>query len=108
MHATQIVAYSFRAELYAPSAILDALPTGEGETYDGWAHPESVKPRTLEAIEESLRELALSFGIDRDDEHSFDSDDFPKVVFASQIDDWSEETLIDSEGMHATFEDYYA
>jgi hypothetical protein len=107
MHSTRIVAYTFRADTYAPSAILAALPTGDGEDYDGWGYPESAMPRTNAAVEESLNELALAFGINRSDEYTFDSDTFPKVVFAHQVDDWETESLIDSSGEYVTFAEYY-
>jgi hypothetical protein len=96
MNATQIVAYTFRADTYAPAAILAALPTGDGELYNA------------AEVETALDELALAFGIDRADECTFDSADFPKVVFASQVDDWNEESLIDASGEHVTFAEYYA
>ena len=36
-------------------------------------------------VEDLLDIVAKSRGIDREDEHSFDSDEFPKVVFLDQI-----------------------
>jgi hypothetical protein len=80
--ATDIVAYTFQAEQYCPEHIIGALPTGEGEPFDGWALAEGAAPMSAE---ENLNELAAAFGIDRMDEHSFDSGDFPKVVFDSQV-----------------------
>lgn len=81
MHATDIVAYTFNADTYHPWCILDVLPTGPGEAYDGWALAEGFRMST----EDSLSEIAAAFGIDRMDEGSFDSGDFPKVVFAYQV-----------------------
>lgn len=107
MNSTEIVAYTFRADTYAPAAILAALPTGDGELYDGWGFARGAEPRNAAEVETVLDELALAFGIDRADECTFDSDDFPKVVFASQVDDW-DESLIDASGEHVTFAEYYA
>ena len=36
--------------------------------------------------EDVLDQCAGASAIDRDDEHSFDSDEFPKVVFLHQLD----------------------
>ena len=80
MRATDIVGYTYKADLYCPVCIVGMLPTGPGEEFDGWALAEGVRMST----EENLTEIAAAFGIDRMDEETFDSDDFPKVVFASQ------------------------
>lgn len=80
MQAWTIVGYTFNADNYCPSCIIDALPTGDGEKYDGWAG-------TLVTYEEALEEIAIAFGIDREDEASFDSGDFPKAIFASDVED---------------------
>lgn len=82
MRATEIAAYTFATEIYCPSCIVKALPTGEGEAYDGWGLAAGV---TM-SPEDNLNEIAHAFGIDRGDEHSFDSGDFPKVVFADGLD----------------------
>jgi hypothetical protein len=41
------------------------------------------------SVEDNLDEIASdpSYPINRNDEHSFDSDVFPKVVFSSQLED---------------------
>lgn len=79
--AWDVIGYTFQAETLCSSCVIDALPTCEGEAFDGWA---DVTGRM--GAEENLNELAAAFGIDRMDEHSFDSGDFPKVIFASQVD----------------------
>lgn len=78
MHATTIVGYTYRADFFCPACIIEQLPTGDGEAFDGWALADGVTMST----EDNLDEIAAAFGIDRDDETSFDSDEFPKVVFA--------------------------
>lgn len=77
----EIAAYAYGAELLCPGCTIEALPTGEGERFDGWALAEGVRM----SAEDNLSELALAFGIDRDDESTFDSDDFPKVVFLDSL-----------------------
>ena len=79
MSATTVIGYAYRAALYCPGCVVGALPTGPGEAYDGWALAPGVRMGT----EANLDEIAHAFGIDRHDEHTYDSDDFPKVVFAS-------------------------
>lgn len=80
--AWHISAYVYGAEVLCPECTIKALPTGPGQEYDGW---KDVTGRMT--AEENLSELAYAFGIDRSDEQSFDSDDFPKIVFSSDLAD---------------------
>lgn len=80
--AWHISAYTFQADTYCPDCIMAVLPTGDGERYDGWA----LSAGSL-TTEKNLDEIAIAFGIDRYDEKTFDSGDFPKVVLSSQIED---------------------
>ena len=82
--AWDIVGYTFQADTYCPDCIIGALPTGEGQAYDGWALAPGADPMSTE---DNLNEIAAAFQIDRQDERSFDSGDFPKVIFSSQIQD---------------------
>lgn len=77
-----IAGYTYRAENLCPACTIKALPTGEGEAFDGWADATGCM-----TAEENLSELAAAFGIDRMDESSYDSGDFPKVVFSDQLED---------------------
>jgi hypothetical protein len=81
MSATDIVGYTFNADNYCPDCIIAVLPTGDGEAFDGWALAKGVRMST----EDNLHEIAAAFGIDWTDEHSFDSSEFPKVIFDSQL-----------------------
>lgn len=81
MRADTILAYTYRAAIYCPKCIVDQLPTGNNEQFDGWA----LTPGAYMTTEDNLNELAAAFGLDRTDERSFDSDDFPKVVFACEL-----------------------
>lgn len=67
-----IVGYHYKADLYCPDCILDLC--SEGEEY----YP-------LDTVESNLDRYAKRLGIDREDERSFDSDVFPKVIFRDQL-----------------------
>lgn len=84
MRLTAIVAYTFNADLYCPGCIGEALPTGEGEKYDGWAMVKADWMGDVTA-EDNLDEIAAAFQIDRADEESFDSGDFPKIVLGADL-----------------------
>lgn len=77
-HSTDIVGYVFKADTYCPDHVEDAVTSTEA--YDGW---KLVEPVTM-PTEDSLNEIAAAFQIDRYDESSFDSDEFPKVIFRDQ------------------------
>lgn len=72
MHATDIVAYTYQAETLCPGCTLDALNVPAGL-------------RAEQSCESILETLAVAQGIDCRDLRSFDSGDFPKVVFADQV-----------------------
>jgi hypothetical protein len=72
----RIIGYTYQAESYCPRCIVKVLPTGPDGTFDGWGLAPGVRMST----EANLDEIAAAFGIDRRDEHSFDSSDFPKVI----------------------------
>jgi hypothetical protein len=81
MHALpdDIVGYTFNAETYCPGHIIDALPTGEGGAFEGWALAAGIHM----SVEDNLDEVAASFVINRADESSFDDGEFPKVILRS-------------------------
>lgn len=72
---TDIVAYTYSAEELCPNCTVTKL----GGT------PTDI--RVAGSVEALLDRTATTLGIDREDERSFDSGDFPKVVFADQIDE---------------------
>lgn len=80
--AWDIAAYTYRASIYCPTCIIASLPTGPDGAFYGWKDV-SIPPMSAE---DNLDEIAAAFGIDRQDEYSFDSDDFPKVIFVDQTD----------------------
>jgi hypothetical protein len=77
-----VVGYVYRADVYCPTHTIEKLKTGPGEDFDGWALAEGTRM----TAEENLDELALAFGIDREDERSFDTDYFPKVILRVDCD----------------------
>jgi hypothetical protein len=79
-----IAGYTFRADNYCTECIIKVLPTGPDEAFDGWALAEGADQMSTE---DNLDEIAAAFSIDRMDERTFDSDEFPKVIFVDQIDD---------------------
>jgi len=82
MKAFDIVGYTYKAANYCAECVENVL-TVEGGEYDGWKLGKGIYMPT----EESLNEIAYHFGIDRNDEYSFDSGDFPKVIFQSMVED---------------------
>lgn len=71
-HATDIAGYSYQADTYCPSCIVAAV------TGIGCPCPDSDTENHLDGI-------AAGRGIDRYDERSYDSGDFPKVIFVSDL-----------------------
>lgn len=75
MNATTITAYTFNAEQYHPHCLISALVLDR-----------ELSPAALDmGNERALDQHAAANGIDRTDESSFDSSEFPKVVFADQV-----------------------
>lgn len=72
-----IAAYTYKAEIYCPACLIEQL-IAEGE-----ASPAARDMR----VEDVLDQIAGANAIDREDEHTFDSDEFPKVVFGISLDD---------------------
>ena len=70
--AWDIVGYTYAADIVCP----DHVVSGMGE-----------HRRENENAEHALDRIAMRRGIDRQDERSFDSDDFPKVIFADSVTD---------------------
>lgn len=77
MKAWDIVGYSLEGETLCPKDVIEVL------IERGEASPAARDMRT----EDALDQIAGANGIDRQDERTFDSGDFPKVVFASDVQD---------------------
>ena len=78
MKSYDIVAYTFNADIYCPNCVVPVL---------------SGMDVQVGSIESALDVLASDLGINRNDEFSFDSSEFPKVIFADQLEetDWCAE-----------------
>jgi len=72
MSAADIVGYIYKADLVCPPCILGLVQMSHAEHFDA---------------EQGLDAIARFFGINREDESSFDSGDFPKVIFGDQVHD---------------------
>jgi hypothetical protein len=72
---TGIVGYTYRADNLTPENLIEQMVRA-GEL--------SPAARDMN-VEEALDQHAGANAIDREDEYSFDSDDFPKVIFESQV-----------------------
>ncbi|HWL41803.1 MAG TPA: hypothetical protein VNQ73_02580 [Ilumatobacter sp.] len=68
--ADEIAAYTYRADIHCPGCLIDAM------IRDRIAAPAARDIPT----EDVLDQCAGAMAIDRDDESSFDSDEFPKPV----------------------------
>lgn len=77
--AWDIEAYTYQAETLCPECVIEVM-IAKGEA--------SPAARDMDT-EEVLGQIAEANGIDRMDERSYDSGDFPKVVFHSDIEDES-------------------
>lgn len=81
MSNADIAGYTYNAENWTPVALIEAL-VAAGEL--------SPAARDMSA-EDVLDQHAGALAIDRSDERSFDSSEFPKVIFWDQVDmeyDW--------------------
>lgn len=75
MSATDIVGYTYKAEQYTPAGII------EQGLIEGWLAPAA---RSMN-VEEVLDQAQHYVGVDREDERSYDSEEFPKVIFESDV-----------------------
>lgn len=71
----EIVGYTYKADNYTPAGVIERM------VRDGEASPAARDMNT----EDALDQIASANAIDREDERSFDSDDFPKVIFLDSV-----------------------
>lgn len=71
----EIAAYSYRAEILCPACTIEALIAARD------AAP-AARDMPAEAV---LDQCAGALAVDRDDETTFDSHEFPKVVHLDQV-----------------------
>lgn len=70
-----IVGYTYKAAQFCPEHLIEFM------VQNGYASPGA---RGM-AVEDVLDQLAGAEGIDRENQHSFDSDDFPKPILDVQL-----------------------
>lgn len=71
-----IAGYTYRADVFCPVCVVAQLPA------------DVLSPAAFSMpTEDVLNQVAAYMTVDRFDEYSFDSDEFPKVIFAVQLDD---------------------
>lgn len=83
MKSYDVVAYTYQSSLVHGRCLVDEM-----------VRERVLSPAAYEMDPETvLDQHAAANGIDRTDEHTFDSDDFPKVVFADEVqpDDYCED-----------------
>ncbi len=83
---TEIVGYAYRAEIWCHDCMSTYLLTLPGNS-------DRMKVAATPPTEDLLDELAAKYEVDRLDEYSFDSDDFPKVVFRYHLTDHANEGI---------------
>lgn len=76
MTATDIAGYTYNAQVLCPGCTVRALEASN----EAFQPPADSPP-----VEQWLDFIAVHLGINRYDEREFDSSDFPKVVFSSQV-----------------------
>lgn len=81
-HPDELVGYTLAGQTYCPTHAIVALPTGPGQPYDGWALAEGA---VILSPEDNLDEIAWAFGVDRSDETSYESKDFPTRLRAREV-----------------------
>lgn len=75
MAMSEVVAYVFRADIFCPACIVSQLPR------------DVLSPAASDMrVEDLLDQVAAYVGIDRYDEHTYDSEEFPKVIFSHMVD----------------------
>lgn len=67
---SDIVGYTYKTENFCPACVVDRVSPG--------ADVDMSTERWLDRLAEQLR-------IDRQDEYSFDSEDFPKIILSWQV-----------------------
>ena len=85
----EIVAYTYQSDIYCPECVLEVMD-------------HEPPNKNTNSVEDYLNEIASdpSYPINRNDEHSFDGDIFPKVVLACQL-----ESIEDPENPSSFIED---
>lgn len=80
-----VVAYAYKADVWCGGCIVDEVCKDQGiEPFDTFIGSELALDKIAENISYSEK---MGTEFDRYDERTFDSDEFPKVIFQDQIED---------------------
>lgn len=82
LKADAIVGYTYAAETYCPECVTLELVSDE---HNSRADSFNDASRYYDTTEANLDRMAAAFGIDRQLERTYDSDEFPKVIFSVQV-----------------------
>lgn len=85
-----IVGYQYRADVYCPDCTLTVYRETR-KAAGAWMDDIQPPTRLYPDVDAILAEYADWRGIQRADEWTFDSDDFPKVVFRDAVDGYVDE-----------------
>lgn len=75
MNSFTIVGYTYKADVYCAPCVVSAVYADKKFDVEIAAHSWNAQ----------LIEMAQLLGIDSEDESSYDNDNFPKVIFADQL-----------------------
>ena len=78
MKAYDVVGYTYQADILCPSCVRYVAAS----VAEQHGHAADFVP-----LDRLMTAWASIAGFDAEDESSYDSDDFPKVIFAAQVDD---------------------
>lgn len=76
MKSYDIIGYVYKADTYCPACTVSEVRVDY-----------NINTLYTGNEEKQLRQMAWDLGIEYDDEYSYDSDNFPKVIFADQNED---------------------
>jgi len=81
-----ILGYTFAADTYCVDCVLSVLPEYHTDGMVG----DTRDVHGVVDVDGALWDVAIDSGVDREDEYSFDSDDFPKAILLGMTDEPTE------------------
>jgi len=81
-----VAGYTFAADTYCVDCILSVLPEYHTDGMVG----DTRDVHGVVDVDGALWDVAIDSGVDREDEYSFDSDDFPKVILQGMTNESTE------------------
>lgn len=92
-YASKVIGYAFQGDNYCPNCILVALYQAYNDEPQSQHEMNKVTDVVNDTTEVNLDHMAIAIDIDRYNEATFNSFDFPKVLFSTN--DNPEETCIE-------------